>query len=313
MEQHGRNNRPARWKDRKDSQGRWSARLVRFAAVLAAIAALGLAGGFVYGAYAAFGGSVGDVLSNRASGAASGGTADGRVGTTLPSTPQTPSGQKPPHTASSPAFSPGKTVHIVALGDSLTHGFGDASGQGYVGDVSAQFRHNGNRVIQSNLGIDGLTSAGLVAQVKQPEVENLLASANLILISIGGNDLDKAAGLPNIDTRRITAADKQFNANLARILTQIRSVNKTGVIALIGLYNPYGDAAAVRKQTDAIVESWDQQEDQVVSGFPNAVVVQTFDLFELHPAAFLYADHFHPNQAGYQRIAERVWQDIQGG
>jgi lysophospholipase L1-like esterase len=38
------------------------------------------------------------------------------------------------------------------------------------------------------------------------------------------------------------------------------------------------------------------------------VLVPTYDLFELNANKYLYSDHFHPNQDGYERIAERIVQ-----
>ncbi|GMA50839.1 hypothetical protein GCM10025857_21960 [Alicyclobacillus contaminans] len=245
-----------------------------------------LAGCFFYGLYAGLGGRTG------------GGTPQAAPLSTSPAA--NPSAQK-------------KTVHLVALGDSLAHGYGDASGMGFVGDVSQQFRRQGDSVIQSNLGIDGLTSSGLLTELQQPAVRRLLPAADIILVSIGGNDLNDAAGLPTLHTAQIAVAQRQFETNLTRILTQIQTINPTAPILLVGLYNPYQDIASVRVQTDTIVQDWDTREASIASKFPHTVVVQTFDLFALHGSSYLYVDHFHPNQAGYQRIADRIWQDLQGG
>lgn len=258
--------------------------MIRSAIGVSVAAAVLLAGGFVYGLYAAFGGT---------------------VGSSSVSSPSQASVSPKPLTQS------GKNVHILALGDSLAHGLGDASGNGFVGDVSQHYRQQGYNVVQSNLGIDGLTSSGLVQEMKQPAVQTLLPSANLILISIGGNDLSQAAGLPAIHNARIASAESQFKSNITQILTQIRSVNPSAPILLVGLYNPYGNIAQTKVQTDNIVQSWDLMEDTIAAKYPKTVVVQTFDLFELHGGQFLYVDNFHPNQQGYQRVADRIWQDLQ--
>ncbi len=262
---------------------RWSRWMVRFAVSASVIASVVLAGGFVYGTYAALGGSVGGMASQET---------DASPSNTAVSSPE--------H----------KIVHLVGLGDSLAHGLGDASGRGFVGDVRQQYQRQGYRVIQSNLGIDGLTSEGLLNELKKSSVQNLLRTADVILVSIGGNDLSRAAGLPDIDVQRIERAQDQFAANLTAILTQIRKLNQSAPVLLVGLYNPYADIANAANQTNAIVESWVVRENQVASRFPHTVVVQTFDLFQLHGPQFLYVDHFHPNQAGYQRIADRIWQDL---
>jgi lysophospholipase L1-like esterase len=321
-----------------------SRRIIGSASGLAILAALILGCGFGYASYAAFGGTVGTLLGNAT------GATEGRAGSSnLPSTKSTPNstsgttngtpqggtnaqassgptgnsaeskvgrGETPTNTAGvqgslAATIAQSKTIHLVALGDSLTHGLGDSSGEGYVGDVTHQARTAGYTVIQSNLGIDGLTSQGLKSEVSQPATISLLQSANLILISIGGNDLNQAAGLPSIQTARIATARAAFETNLRAILQQIRRVNQNAAILVIGLYNPYGDIASAKAQTDAIVETWNADEQTVVSQFSGALVVQTYDLFQFNPTKYLYIDHFHPNQLGYERIAARVWQDLQ--
>lgn len=268
------------------SQPRGLSRLVIHASIAASVVmGATLVVGFFYGTYVGFGGTIaGDSPQRTASSAM----------------PTQPSG-----TAQK------QVVHLVALGDSLAHGLGDASGQGFVGDISSDYRQQGDTVIQSNLGIDGLTSGGLLKELKQPSVQTLLPTATVILLSIGGNDLDNAAGLPAIHIRQIASARSQFQSHLTSILKQVRTLNPHAPILLVGLYNPYGNVVQTRAQTDAIVQSWDTAENQIAVTFPNTVVVQTFDLFELHPSQFLYVDHFHPNQQGYQRIAARIWQDLQ--
>ena len=48
--------------------------------------------------------------------------------------------------------------------------------------------------------------------------------------------------------------------------------------------------------------------EKLVAPYPNITVIPTYDLFLNHEEKFLYNDHFHPNQAGYERIAERIIQ-----
>jgi len=267
---------------------------IRLATAISVVTTCLLVGGSLYGAYAALGYSVG-----------------GLSPTAVNAPPTTASGNSSGSGTSPTVIPSAKLIHLVALGDSLTHGLGDASGRGYVGDVSQLYRQHQYQVIQSNLGIDGLTSSGLRTELQQSEVVNLLHSADVILISIGGNDLSNAAGLPNIQLSRIAMARKAFTINLTAILTTIRRVNPTATIAIVGLYNPFLDIPKSLKETNAEVASWDLNENSIAAQFPGVVVVQTYDLFQLHPTEFLYLDNFHPNQAGYSRIATRVWQDLQ--
>lgn len=304
--------------DRHVERGRISRRVIQSATALAIVAGVVLVGGFAYASYAAYGGSVGTVLGNAegnssltGAGNAAGGTPSSGNGNASNASGQTAPSSTLGQVVPGSTLPKSQPIHLIALGDSLTHGLGDASGAGYVGDLVAHFRTAGYTVIQSNLGVDGQTSKGLVAEMAKPSTLNLLRPANFVLISIGGNDLSQAAGLPEINTAKVAEARAQFQANLKQILTQIRKVNPSATIFLVGLYNPYGDVAVTRRQTDSIVETWNADEQTLVAQFPGAMVVQTYDLFELNPKKYLYIDHFHPNQEGYQRIAERVWQDAE--
>jgi lysophospholipase L1-like esterase len=202
-------------------------------------------------------------------------------------------------------------IRLLALGDSLAAGFGDAAGKGFVGDLTATLQQQGYHVAQTNLGINGLTSSGLLEQMKQKEVRKLVSQANLIILSIGGNDLAHAAQFPNIDRAAVARAESGFLANLRALLSEIRSANPSAPVLLIGLYNPYGDIQEVQQQASDIVRQWVYEEDMTASRFSNTIVIQTFDLFQQNPSKFLYMDHFHPNQSGYERIAERLWEDLQ--
>lgn len=268
--------------------------VIVFVTLLSTLAAVVLAGGFVYGAYTASGHAAGSAQSGPQA-ATGNGVATGN-----------------PASVSGSVGEPSGTIHLLALGDSLTHGFGDASGKGYVGDVVDLLRRQGRQVSQTNLGIDGLTSEGLVKELQQAQVARDVRSSNVIFISIGGNDLNNAAGLPNIHLAKIASAEKQFQHNLNQILGTLQGWNPKAVILLVGLYNPYGDIVKARTQTNDIVSTWNQDELSIVSHYPHAAVVQTYDLFQLNPTKYLYVDHFHPNEAGYSLIATRIWQDLQG-
>lgn len=265
------------------ARNRWSFEGIQSFIVLSVLVSVVLIGGLVYGTYAAFGGVVGAAPSSDSNGGPS----------------------------ATPTVNSATGVHLVAIGDSLAHGVGDASGQGFVGDIRQAYQAQKRTVIQSNLGIDGLTSGGLVHELKEPSVDRLLQSASVILLSIGGNDLNDSAGLPHLNMKRIEIAQRSFATNLATTFTTIRRLNPSAPILLVGLYNPYSDVKATAAATDAVIQSWNQLEIGLAAKVSKAVVVQTFDLFQWNPTQYLYIDHFHPNQLGYQRIASRIWQDIQ--
>jgi lysophospholipase L1-like esterase len=196
---------------------------------------------------------------------------------------------------------------IVAMGDSLTRGTGDETGKGYVGLVTEEIkkRFKGN-VIVHNLGIKGQTSAQLLKQVKQTEIQRQISAADTVLITIGGNDLfQQGQTLMSFDEDAISLLQNEYLKNLKFVFSDIRKANSHASIFLVGLYNPFIDLED-SAETSRVVREWNFQTAELASVFPKTVFVPTFDLFQLSAGDYLYTDKFHPNKTGYRLIAERV-------
>ncbi len=196
---------------------------------------------------------------------------------------------------------------VVALGDSLTRGTGDPKGKGYVGALIDHLEEKSDqRIFLSNLGIKGQTSVQLADQVKQQEVQRQVKTADVILITIGGNDLFRGGqALVNLNTDEVKESEEKYVQNVNSILTNLRSVNAEADIFLIGLYNPFIELDDA-ELTSKIVRDWNYESAEVSAKYPKTVFVPTFDLFQLKVDDYLYTDKFHPNAEGYQLIAERV-------
>ncbi|WP_340371491.1 SGNH/GDSL hydrolase family protein [Peribacillus sp. FSL E2-0218] len=204
---------------------------------------------------------------------------------------------------------------VVALGDSLTRGTGDESGKGYVGlvleDLESEYKH---KPIIHNLGINGQVSEELVQQVKQTEVRRQIKAADVILLTIGGNDLfQKGQTLIDYDSQVIAESQQKYMENLHGIFKNINQVNDKATIFLLGLYNPFIELDD-DLDTNRIVRDWNNDTAEVVAHYKNAIFVPTFDLFQLSVNDYLYTDNFHPNKKGYRLIADRVaplikWED----
>jgi lysophospholipase L1-like esterase len=200
-----------------------------------------------------------------------------------------------------------KGLTIVALGDSLTRGTGDETGKGYVGDLTDQIKEKTKKQVQlTNLGINGQTSDQLRKQVLQTEVGRQIQKADMVLVTIGGNDLFRGGqGLTDYSTGNIAAIEKKYLNNLKFIFEQIRKNNKTANVFFIGLYNPFIELDQ-GKEMSKVVRHWNYDSAEVSAAYPKIVFVPTFDLFELKVNDYLYSDKFHPNTKGYRLIAERV-------
>ena len=196
---------------------------------------------------------------------------------------------------------------VLALGDSLTRGTGDSEGKGYVGYLIDHLKEKSDQEMNLfNFGIKGLTSDQLAEQMKQTEIQRQIQEADVILITIGGNDLFRGGEtLVELDMENVQEIQKDYTQNITSVLLNISSVNTKATIFLIGLYNPFielGDAETISK----IVRDWNYQSAEVSASFPKTVFVPTFDLFQLNVNDYLYTDKFHPNREGYKLIAERV-------
>jgi lysophospholipase L1-like esterase len=200
-----------------------------------------------------------------------------------------------------------KEMNILALGDSLTKGMGDETGKGYVGDIIDQVKKRSRKQVSLlNLGISGQTSDELRKQVQQSEVVRQMKNADIVLITIGGNDLFRGGeGLVDYKSENSKAIENKYLNNLRYIFTQIRNANAAADVFFVGIYNPFTNLST-GKETSKVVRQWNYDTAEVCADFPKIVFVPTFDLFELKVNDYLYSDKFHPNSKGYHLIAERV-------
>ncbi|OMF29386.1 hypothetical protein BK133_17780 [Paenibacillus sp. FSL H8-0548] len=215
----------------------------------------------------------------------------------------------------SPALSPSAAEHpaapsdklkIVALGDSLTRGTGDIEGKGYVGYVSDQLKQSGMDISLINLGIKGLVSPDLAEQMKEKEISRQIGQADVVLMTIGGNDLFLGGQtLSDISEASITGLEDAFLSNLEAVITNIRAVNTEAAVYLLGLYNPFSEFED-GELLSGVVRQWNYKAAELLAQDTNTVFVPTFDIFQRNVNDYLFTDHFHPNEEGYRLMAKRV-------
>lgn len=199
------------------------------------------------------------------------------------------------------------SYHVLALGDSLTRGTGDPTGKGYIGDIMNLLKAKSKRSFSlSNLAINGEKTEGLLKQMKQPEVQRQIKNANVIILTIGGDDLfNNGKNLEHFSTKKIQQTEDVYLNHLNLIYQNLRSENKSAVIYHVGLYNPF-NTLKNHKATSAVVRKWNNDSANVAAKYQNVVEVPIYDLFQRNVEKYLSSDHFHPNQFGYERIAKRL-------
>jgi lysophospholipase L1-like esterase len=197
---------------------------------------------------------------------------------------------------------------IVALGDSLTRGAGDAAGGGgYPERVAAALRKAGLTVSVDNLAVDGSETGDFLRKMEEADVAQRVAAANLILVSIGGNDLSHSlrSVVPGETAADPTAAALAgVSLNLQRILSLLRKANPSAPIRLLGLYNPFPETFDKRMAKETLLK-WNVALEEASYSVSGASVVPTTDLFDERPDR-LSSDRFHPGPNGYGEIASRI-------
>lgn len=204
-------------------------------------------------------------------------------------------------------------MDVTAVGDSLAKGTGDDTGSGFARATSELLQEQGiNSKLVNNLGINGLTTSGLLPMLDEDGVQYALRQAGVIILSIGANDLfagaDQMTELP--DEEQLSVKLKQAEERFAKIVEAIRGINSEAQLVYVMLYNPFSDLEEVREQGNRIVQEWNRFAATVVDSTGQGLAISTSDLFTFNSGRYLAEDHFHPNREGYQAIAERIVQAL---
>jgi lysophospholipase L1-like esterase len=215
----------------------------------------------------------------------------------------------PPPSGSTSVKAPGRDL-ILVLGDSLARGTGDETGKGFASDVLESLKKKGPADM-ANLAVNGAESGDTLKVLDSENVRRLAASADAILLSVGGNDLShsvpREAAMTASPLEEIVASRARYAGNLRQILTRLREANPRAPIVLLGLYDPFGSEGPQGRVGASVILSWNTLIEETALSFPKVSVVPTFDLFYGRPDR-LAVDRFHPNSKGHQAIADRILQ-----
>lgn len=171
-------------------------------------------------------------------------------------------------------------ARILALGDSLTAGYGLPAAQGFTAKLDAALKAKGIAATVINGGVSGDTSAGGLGRIDWM----LADKPTHAIVELGAND-----GLRGLDAG-------QMEKNLDAVLTKLKAAGVK--VLLTGMRAPPNFGTAYTQSFDAV--------------FPR--------LAERHKVAFYpffldgvaanpqlnQADGIHPNEAGVNTVIERI-------
>ncbi|MGH0594078.1 SGNH/GDSL hydrolase family protein [Bacillus pretiosus] len=203
------------------------------------------------------------------------------------------------------------TLQIVSLGDSLTRGVGDKEGIGYIGRVKEDLQKDyKQKVALTNLAVSGAKMPDLLKQMESSGAQYSIKQADVIVLTIGGNDLFpgwESLGKVDLETYRPDTATFQNEAK--KIIEEIRKLNTDSPIFWLGLYNPFEDVEDLKGSSNIVVD-WNASLEKLALNDKNVYITPTFDLFQNRGKELLYSDHFHPNEVGYTYMADRLVQNV---
>lgn len=175
-------------------------------------------------------------------------------------------------------------VEIVALGDSLTAGYGLPEGEGFVPQLQAWLDVNGADVTLVNAGVSGDTTAGGLARLDW----SLSDGTDAMIVALGGNDLLR--GLDPSTSR----------ANLDAILARVAGERDLPVL-LVGLTAPGNYGGEYKSAFDAMYPALAADYDALLEPDFLGPLLADADLATARER-YLQADGIHPNRAGVALI-----------
>lgn len=251
-----------------------------------------------------------------------------------------------------------KEFRIVTLGDSITVGYEPNLKQqdqpyGYVERLQEQGLLHGRTQVD-NYGIAGLKSSGLktfttaikdgktlTSEAIQPSlpdpragqigantaaIRESIAQANLVAITIGGNDVSELLGTANkLSDQELQEKVKEllttYTANISTTITDIQEINPTARIVIADQYQPMPEVAG--KELYAKLMEASKGFTTTIDGIAAQFTAQGVDVQVAHVAkefiggegtmTHMIRDRdFHPNQLGYASIAEVFSKTIWG-
>lgn len=173
-----------------------------------------------------------------------------------------------------------REIKILALGDSLTAGYGLAKADGFTEQLQAALRGEGRAVLVINAGVSGDTSAGGRARLDWA----LADKPDAVILELGANDGLRGID-PSVTRRNLDAILERFGAMKLPVLF-------AGMVAPPNLGPEYG------AEYQAVFQDLAARHDVIFYPFFLDGVAGKPDLNQ--------RDGIHPTKAGVAVIVERI-------
>ena len=192
-------------------------------------------------------------------------------------------------TAEAAKRDPSKVITIVALGDSLTAGFGLSRKQAWPSLIAEKMQAAGHDFEVVNAGSSGDTTAGGLRRL--PGILRAHKKIDIFVLELGINDIFRGVDI------------SQIRDNLQGIITQTRAQHPEAAIVIAGMQLPGYSSEDYVSAFGSMFATLAQK---------NGVALIPFFLEGVagDPALNQW-DRVHPNAAGQRILAENVWRVLE--
>lgn len=180
-------------------------------------------------------------------------------------------------------------VHLMALGDSLTQGYGLIEQEGFVPRLRDWLSDRGYDVRVVNAGVSGDTTAGGLARIEWSLTKEITG----IIVALGGNDL----------LRGIDPAVSRANIEGILKIARAREIE----VLLVGMQAPGNYGPEYKASFDAIFP-------ELSDAYGTLYLDSFFAGLAATPEAMsdaMQADGIHPNAEGVLRIVDRFGPEVE--
>lgn len=196
----------------------------------------------------------------------------------------------------------------LALGDSITAGYGVESLLSFPTIYAAFLRRHNPTLHMRNCGVNGLSTGGFLDLLRTNDnLRHSVSQASLITLTIGSNDLLHLIGKTKqtISTSELMHALNTMSNNFVQFGGELRRLNPSATVKVATLYNPLpaGPYARYSEQVQGVLNNANAM---IVSWARRYVSIPIYidREFRGKEQLLIGRDYVHPNAAGYQVIAK---------
>lgn len=199
------------------------------------------------------------------------------------------------------------SLSYVALGDSLSVGVGKSI---FAPSFVSRYWRQSEKILKLPIKLSvfakvGYETSDLVQLLKDQHIKSAIKKAQIITITVGGNDLIEAgrAYQTHRNKERLYKDYLTCKQNFSKIICSVHEIKGETddhyIIRIPNFYSP--------KMNNEHIDEWINKYNRFLTSFHNDCNIKVIDLYDLFQASkinLLSRDGVHPNDQGYEMMTE---------